>query len=219
VAPSVQAVGFDLDDTLAVTTRDRETLLRTATDRVGAPTITREAYLRAHADHSGADSRESIFAALLDGEDVDPPALAAAYRETVEAALEPVPGAESLVSGLRADYRVGLLTDGPVEAQMSKLRHLGWTDLFDAVVVTGALRAPKPDAAAFDALAEALDVPAGETAYVGDHPTYDVEGAADAGMTPVQVTADESIETHPDAAATVSRDRLAEEVPSIISGF
>jgi len=215
------AVGFDLDDTLAVTTRPRDRLLAEACERVDAPRFSRTAYLDAHDAHSGVETREPVFAALLAGRSTDATAadLAAAYRETVEAALEPVSGAERTVRALAADRRVGLLTDGPVAAQRSKLETLGWTDLFDAVVVTGRLDGPKPDRRAFAALCDALDAAPAATAYVGDHPERDVAGAADAGLAAVQVAYEGGPEPEPRADAVVRRDALAGELPAALDGL
>ena len=217
----LSAVGFDLDDTLAVPERDRATLLADATDAVGAPALSREAYLRAHGEDRGTETREPIFAALLDDHEttVQPATLASAYREAVESALVPVTDAAALVRSLREQYRVGLLTDGPVRAQRGKLETLGWTDLFDAVVVTGALPAGKPDGRAFERLLAELGTEAGETAYVGDHPEADVAGAAAAGLIPIQVLDGPDAHPHPAAAATVQRDRLAAELPSLLAEF
>jgi putative hydrolase of the HAD superfamily len=217
----VKAVGFDLDETLAVTTRDRRHLLADASERADAPPLSRAAYLDAHAEHSGHETREPVFDALLSDHDTDATAddLAGAYREAVESAMEPLPGVPGLVRALRTDYAVGLLTDGPVEAQRSKLRALGWTDLFDAALVTGALPAPKPDGRAFDALVDALEIPPAQFVYVGDHPENDVAGAAAAGMTAVQVLYDGGPDPHPDATATVQRERLVVELPGLIAGL
>ncbi|WP_411715853.1 HAD family hydrolase [Natronomonas sp.] len=204
----IRAVAFDLDDTLAVTARDRETLLRNAADSADVPlTFDREDYLSAHREHSGTESRRPVFEALV-GEPTDADALTTAYRDAIGEALTPVDGAEALLSDLRVRYRVGLLTDGPETTQLDKLGRLGWTDAFDAVVVTGAIDAPKPDPEAFAAIASELDVAPMETVYVGDDPGRDIAGAAAAGLVPIQVLHAGS-EPHPDAAATVERADLA----------
>lgn len=227
-ASVIRAVGFDLDETLAVPERDRSTLLSEAVRAAGAadllPGLTREAYLRAHREHSGDRTREPVFAALVeeqtDGEEgVDPAELAAAYRRAIEDALAPVEGAADLVRTLRESYRVGLLTDGPGRTQRGKLETLGWTDLFDAVVVTGDLPEPKPDPRTFRRLLEELGADPGEAAFVGDHPEADVAGAADAGLRTVQVRYPGGPDPHPRADATVDRDELAERLPGIIASL
>ena len=140
------AVGFDLDHTLAVPDRDRRRILAAAVDDVDAPAVSREAYLEAHrADHA-ADTRIPIFEAVLpEDADVSASALAGAYRRRIAESIAPVEGAADVVHELRADYPVGLLTNGPVQAQSDKLDELDWWDAFDTVQITGQLPAGKPD--------------------------------------------------------------------------
>ena len=216
---SIRAVGFDLDYTLAVPDRDRETLLAEAIEQADAPPISRSEYIEAHRDHLTTDTRAPIFADILDGDttDTDPTQLATAYREAVTDALVPIPDAEALLSDLRADYRVGLLTNGPVRAQRSKIEHLDWESLFDATLVTGELDAGKPDTAAFEALLSALDVSPAETVFVGDTPGEDIVGANETGIHTVQVLYDGGPQRDADADATIERDRLAAELPAVIA--
>ena len=215
---TITAVGFDLDETLAVPARDRETILDDAVEAVGGPPLTREGYLDVHGRHLTSDTREPIFAALLDGRDADvaPERLAAAYRREIAAALAPVSGIEAFVRRLRGEYRVGLLTNGPTRAQRDKLTTLGWTDLFDVALVTGDLDAGKPNAVAFEALLDALGSDPETTAYVGDDVDADIAGAADAGLVPIQVVFDGGPPQSPRAAAHIPRDRLVAELPTLL---
>lgn len=200
------AVIFDLDDTLAITDRDRETLLAAAAERAGVPlSFDRAAYLEAHRKHSGSESRQPVFEALVG---TDAPELTQAYREVIGEELTPVRGAEKLLTTLRKRYRIGLLTDGPEKTQRDKLRRLGWDDAFDAVVITGPLGTPKPEQRAFEAITEMLDVAPDQSVYVGDDPERDIEGAAKAGVDPVQVCYPDGPDPHPDAVATVPRGDL-----------
>jgi putative hydrolase of the HAD superfamily len=218
---AIGAVVFDLDYTLAVPDRDRETLLAEATAAVGAPDIDREAYLAAHRRNLTGDTREPIFASLLDERDAtaDPAELTRAYRSAIAEALEPVNGAADLVSDLRERYRVGLLTNGPVRAQRDKLRTLGWEDLFDAVVISGDLDAGKPDSRAFEAALDALEVAPDETVYVGDEVDADVGGATEAGITVVQIVSSDGPAPDPRAAAHVDRAELVARLPSVIENL
>lgn len=214
----VSAVAFDLDYTLAVPSESRAEILAATTDATDVEPIEREAYLDAHRRNLTRETREPIFDELLAdrGSDTDPELVAREYRERIAAALRPIDGAEALVERLRERYAVGLLTDGPVRAQRDKLATLGWTELFDAALVSGELPAGKPDERAFAALADALDVPASEIVYVGDNPDADIDGAADAGLFAVQVTFDGGPEPNPRADARVERDRLVERLPALV---
>jgi len=215
---TITAVGFDLDETLAVPARDRETILEDAVTAVDGPPLTREGYLDAHGRNLTSDTRTPIFAALIEGHetDVDPERLAGVYRRKIADALVPLSGVEAFLRRLRDTYRVGLLTNGPTVAQRDKLTTLGWTDLFDAALVTGDLDAGKPDTVAFEALLAALDTNPEETVYVGDDVDADIAGAADAGLVPVQVTFEGGPPASPRAAAQIPRDRLIAELPDLL---
>jgi putative hydrolase of the HAD superfamily len=220
MAPDLAAVSFDLDYTLAVPDRDRATLLRAACAAVDAPPLSREDYLAAHARHLTGETRTPIFEALLaeaGATDVSAAALARAYRERVTEALRPVPGAESLLATLRDRYRVALLTNGPTRAQRAKLEHLGWTDAFDAVLISGELPAGKPHLRAFAALREALRVPPGRAAHVGDDPEADVGGAHAAGFRPVQVLDDRPRRVDHRADVHLRRGELAASLPAVLA--
>lgn len=217
----IDAVGFDLDYTLAVTNRSRSTILAAATAAVGAPSIGRDEYLDAHRLVTARESREDIFRLILEekGADVSPERLAAAYRDRINEALTPVPGAGELLAQLRSTYRVGLLTNGPKRAQRSKLKRLGWDSAFDSIVITGELGVAKPDSRAFDELIAQLDTAPERTVFVGDEVDMDIAGAHEAGLTPVQVRYPEGPSPHELAAAQVDRDRLFEEVPAVLDEF
>jgi putative hydrolase of the HAD superfamily len=218
---SIRGVAFDLDYTLAVPDRDRETLLAEAVEQADAPPISRSEYVQAHRNHLTTESRAPIFAELLAGEttDTDPDQLATAYREAVTTALVPIPDAEQLLRELRAEYRVGLLTNGPVRAQRSKIEYLDWEPLFDTTLVTGELAAGKPDTAAFDALLSELGTAPEQTVFVGDTPDEDILGADDAGIYTVQVVFDGGPQRDPRADAYVERDRLAADLPGVVAAF
>ena len=245
---TIKAVGFDLDYTLAVPESDRSRILADAVEAVGAPPITREAYLEAHRRNLTGETRAPIFEDLLGGDAVDgtdafgsdgeeghvaeadrdeergeadPRAveLAREYREAVNAALVPVAGVEGMLASLRERYRVGLLTNGPTVAQREKLATLEWTDSFDATVVTGELSAGKPDGAAFEALLGALESTPGETVYVGDEVEADVGGATGAGLFAIQVVFDGGPDPDDRADAHVRRGDLARELPGIIESL
>jgi putative hydrolase of the HAD superfamily len=215
---SQSAVGFDLDHTLAVPDQDRRRILAAAVEDVGAPPISREAYLEAHREDHAAVTRSPIFDALLPADaTVSADALASAYRRRIADAVAPVEGITTLLADLREEYPLGLLTNGPVKAQGDKLDRLDWWDAFDATLITGQLPAGKPDQRTFDALAGALGVDVTELVYVGDEPVADVEGATNAGARAVQVVWPDGPDPHPAAATLVDRDRLARDLPGVLA--
>jgi putative hydrolase of the HAD superfamily len=216
----ITAVVLDLDDTLAIVERDRTRLLADACEAVGAPAIDREAYVAAHADHRTADTREPIFEDLLSAHgvngEVDPSDLATAYRDAIGRHIVAIDGAQRVLDRLTEEYRLGLLTNGPVRAQGDKLDRLGWGPRFDAVVISGRLDAGKPDSRAFQAVLDELAVQPDETVHVGDQVGADVRGAKAAGLSAVQVIYDGGPEPHPDADAYVDRSSLADDLPQTV---
>lgn len=215
----ISAVVFDLDYTLAVPSRERQAVLDEATEAVGAPSMTREEYLEAHGRNLASESRDPIFEELLakHDSDVPPEALSEAYREALAAALAPIEDGEKLVADLRETYKVGLLTNGPLTAQRSKVESLDWTDLFDAIVITGELEAGKPDERAFRAVLDALNVSADEAVYIGDDVDADIHGAKDVGMFAVQVCFEGGPDPDPRADVHVDRDALSRELPDVLA--
>lgn len=214
-----QAVVFDLDYTLAVPRRDRTTILEAATDAAGAPDLSRADYLEAHRRNLTGETREPIFAELLENRDTEaePAELAEAYRDEIAADLRALPGVESMLTELGERYRIGLLTNGPVLAQRDKLRTLGWEEAFDAALVTGELKAGKPDVRAFEAIADELGVDPERAVYVGDEVEADVEGATDAGMTAIQILLEDGPDPDPRAAAHVRQETVATAVPAAVA--
>lgn len=214
----LRAVVFDLDYTLAVPERDRQTILTEATDAVGAPRLSREQYLEVHSRHLTGESREPIFAELLSAYEttVSPAAVATAYRELLADALVPLDGVETMLDDLRTEYRVGLLTNGPVLAQRDKLATLGWEHAFDAALVTGELVAGKPDERAFAAILAELGVEPSEAVYVGDDIDADIVGATNAGMAAIQVLLPDGPSPDPRAIAHVEQNEIATTLPSLL---
>lgn len=215
---SLRAVVFDLDYTLAVVSRDRSALLADASKTAGVPTVSREAYGEAHQRAHSHETRGPIFADVL-GEDESTETLAEAYRNAIADSLEPIEGAESLIADLEDEYAVGLLTNGPIEAQRDKIRTLGWVDLFDATVITGELERGKPHPEAFEAILEALEIAPEEAVYVGDGVETDVAGAVGIGMAVVQVLYPGGPEPDPRADAHIDRADLVVDLPDLVAQF
>ncbi len=217
----IAAVGFDLDGTLAVPTRDRQTLLDEAAVTADADPLDRADYLDAHRDNLTAETREPIFSDLLANQPdaPEPESLSTAYREAVNTALVPIDGAKTLISNLRDRYRVGLLTNGPGTAQRAKLETLGWESIFDAVLISGEIGMGKPDSRAFQALFTALDVDPHELVFIGDNAEADILGANEAGCHTVQVLPDATTNPSNNADFSVTQTELAARLPEILQSI
>ncbi len=210
------AVVFDLDYTLAVAERDRQTLLDEAAAAVGTSPIGRDEYHDVHLANHSHETRAPIFAELIEGSETDADRVATAYREGIAASLRPVDGAEAMIEELREEYRVALLTNGPSVAQRDKLATLGWEGLFDAAIVTGEIGTGKPDRRAFEAICEAVSVSPTDAVYVGDEVGTDVHGASGAGMYAIQVLYPGGPKPDATATAHVERSHLPTDLPPVV---
>ncbi|WP_329378865.1 HAD family hydrolase [Streptomyces sp. NBC_01351] len=104
------------------------------------------------------------------------------YVEHYKAQWKVFPDVVPVLDTLAADYRHGVLSNSSLVNQDPKLRDLGLRDRFEVLICAVELGVSKPEARAFLAACEALGLPPGEVAYVGDQPEIDARGARDAGL-------------------------------------
>ena len=185
-ARDVEAVIFDLDDTLLDRASTVAAYLEGQRRRLGAidPALPEADYLRCfiQLDELSIDDRHAIFASLHPlPAPVDD--LAEDFREHAWSNSLPFPDAmESLVMLRACGYRLGVITNGPDEIQSRKIVSLGLPSLVDTILVSGREGARKPDPAIFHLAASRLGVSVSRCLFVGDNPEADVAGAHAAGM-------------------------------------
>jgi len=182
----VEAVCFDLDDTLFPFEQYARAGLLHAADRVWVHTG-RRLHDEILALYFEEGVTEGTFDRLVERHDLPAslvPELVEAYHDH-RGPLEPYPGAEAVLARLRERYRLGLLTDG--RNGQGKLGRLGLAGYFDAVVVTHDREFAKPAVDAFERVASGLGVAPAATVYVGDHPELDVVGPKRLGMGTVRL--------------------------------
>ncbi len=80
-----------------------------------------------------------------------------------------------------AGWKVAVVTNGPTEQQLAKLRQTGLDNVVDAVCVSEALGVSKPEAGIFREAARRCDSEL-EGWMVGDSPSADIDGAARCGL-------------------------------------
>jgi HAD superfamily hydrolase (TIGR01549 family) len=189
---SVDAVLFDLDDTLCAYRRSGAELLSLAFETVGVdPFFTVEEYHARYDEHLGtvADMerfRERCFADVAEANGRDPDLgrqVARAYAaERDQTDVEVVDGAREAVDVLGDDHHLGLVTNGPPETQRAKLAATGFDDAFDVEVFAGFDAAAKPDPEPFHRALAPLDTGPGRAVHVGNSLRTDVPGAKRAGL-------------------------------------
>ncbi len=191
--PTIQAVVFDLDDTLyaerdyvrsgyrAVARRLHETLVR---DEAFDEWLWRR--FQAGLAGGAFDALNEHFQLGLDTESIVE--LVGEYR-THKPDIHPRPRAVELLARLGSRCKLGLLSDGFLPAQRFKLDALHLAPMLDAVVFTEEMGRqfwkPAPDA--FEAIRAALDVPHEACAYVGDNPGKDFVAPNRLGWRSVQL--------------------------------
>lgn len=100
------------------------------------------------------------------------------------------PGAEDVLGALRKRrIKLGLLTNGNVEAQRNKVRLLGLEKFFDTIVYARekGKENEKPNPRAYREILQALHVTPKQAICVGDNPHTDFWGAKKLGMRTVRL--------------------------------
>jgi putative hydrolase of the HAD superfamily len=112
--------------------------------------------------------------------------LEAEFRSDFGAAMRPFADTLEVLGRLHArGWPMGIVTNGTVRVQTSKLEATGIGAFMRTIVISEAEGIKKPDGEIFRRALERLGAAAEETAFVGDNLAVDVEGARAAGMAPV----------------------------------
>jgi putative hydrolase of the HAD superfamily len=191
----MEAVLFDLDDTLCRYRRVGREVLATAFGTAGIePFFTIDEYYAVFDDHADeADTMEgqraACFEALAETAGRDPElgrAVARAYAaERDHRNVTFLEGAPAALAALGAERPLGLVTNGAPGMQTTKLEALGVRDAFDTTVFAGYDTAPKPDPEPFRTVLDAIGVAPDRTVHIGNSLESDVAGANAAGLNSV----------------------------------
>ncbi|MET9257242.1 HAD family hydrolase [Streptomyces sp. NPDC048182] len=139
------------------------------------------------------------------------------YLTHYEAAWSLFPDVLPVLDALAGSHRHAVLSNSSLTVQDHKLRVLGVHDRFEAILCAAELGVSKPEPAAFQAACDALDLPAREVAYVGDHPEIDGRGAAEAGLLSVWIDRGGAYATL-DPPAGPRRIASLAELPALLGG-
>ena len=200
--PTIQAVVFDLDDTLyaerdyvlsgyrAVARR-----LRSAYGGLGRDDAFDDwLWGRFEAGRAAGafDALNEHFQLGLDTQAIAE--LVGAYRSHAPD-IRPRPGAVELLGRLRSRCRLGLLSDGFLPAQHLKLDALGLAPMLDAVVMTEEMgrQCWKPAPDGFEAIRAMLGATRESCAYVADNPAKDFLAPNRLGWRSVQLLCPQQI--------------------------
>ncbi|XP_035721683.1 N-acylneuraminate-9-phosphatase-like [Vespa mandarinia] len=87
-----------------------------------------------------------------------------------------------LLRRLRKKYLLGLITNGPSNAQWEKVRKLSLEQYFDIILVSGDLPWEKPEARIFEEACQFLNVTPSNCIMIGDKLETDILGGIEAGF-------------------------------------
>jgi HAD superfamily hydrolase (TIGR01549 family) len=198
----IRAVGFDFDHTLGIDNKLERVAFLRLLDRActqGGRCLGTLAEEIERIDELLADQRaghctieEAVEGFMRERGAPDPGSAVDEYKrlcvDMVPAFVIPQPDARDVLRALRErGIPTGILTNGWSPLQQHKARRVKFEG---PVVVSSDIGIQKPERAAFEALARALDAPLEHVAYVGDTPQSDVAGSLRAGMMSVWLDAE-----------------------------
>lgn len=210
---NIDAVCFDLDETLCVDDQSDEEIHAAIFDRVEAPeffdlddlyAVDYGALPEANSDR---EYHENVYRAIAQNVGADPshaPALAKATLEVRDStAVSFRDGAREALEYVRERYAVGLITAGTEETQLPKLDTLGIRDTFDVTVCCGPGTGigSKPDLEPFEIALDDLGTSPEQSIYVGDRHDGDVVGPHRVGMQTAWVP-EKDVSSNPDPEPT-----------------
>jgi putative hydrolase of the HAD superfamily len=198
----IRALLFDLDRTLVDRDGSAEKFFAAQADRhLSAPMraefVTRLLLL----DNHGYGDKKTMYRTLAGEFGIDP-AIATIMEDEFRAdfgeAMRPFADTLTVLARLHArGWPMGIVTNGTVRVQKSKITSTGMDVYMSVIVISEAEGIKKPAGEIFLRAAMRLGVAANEIAFVGDNLAADVEGSRMAGMVPVWFAAHDPEATFP----------------------
>lgn len=205
---AVQAVIFDLDDTL-YSEREYafsgfEAVARVFQELLGDPREAATAMQRLF----DSQHRRRVFNALLAEHSLgDNPRIVDSMIETYRTHRPTITlyaDGDAVLTCLRHRFKLGLITDGPSVSQRAKIKALKLRTRLDQIIVTSefgagvnriedATKYAKPQPHAFEAIAKRLGIQAPACAYVADNPSKDFIAPNALGWTTIRIMRPEGI--------------------------
>lgn len=186
----IRAVFFDLDDTLCNTSISRPERARLAFDCLCSDgfSLDFEAFFKAITSRDPATGFTRGIEPVLEEYGLTQTSVGAKARgywffDGCTDLLRPNPRMVETMHLLRTEYRLGVITNGPLRVQRQKFDAIGVNDCFELFVASGEVGYHKPAIEVFRYALDRMGVEPAEAAMVGDYPELDVLGAQRAGMT------------------------------------
>lgn len=201
---SVEGFVFDVDDTLYLErdyVRSGFAAVGGWAEEEGLPNIARTCWVL-----FTEGARGNVFDRALAAHGVPPSsgivdALVNVYR-THRPMIELLPDARRALEGLvKADFKVAVITGGPVQSQERKVNALGLGTWCEPIVFSG-MWGPefdKPHARSFETAEKLSGMSPSQLCYVADNPSKDFSGAIARGWTVLRVRRPGGLHAHADS--------------------
>jgi putative hydrolase of the HAD superfamily len=187
---TIESVLFDLDGTLLDRAKSIEQFIDVQYDRLNGHLshIPKVDYATKfiELDSNGHVWKDEVYQALVVEfkiEAITWQDLLADYETQFQFHCVPFPWLVELLDTLRQQgYLLGIISNGRGEFQNRAISGLGIRDYFDAILISEIEGVRKPASAIFQRGIDRLGSSAGNSVFVGDNPTADIDGAKQAGM-------------------------------------
>jgi YjjG family noncanonical pyrimidine nucleotidase len=104
------------------------------------------------------------------------------FQTIYDEQLRTFPGACEVLRELDRHYTLGVITNGPTEAQWRKINKFNLSKIMEVILVSGQIGIAKPDARIFQVMLDGLRVTAPEAVMIGNSLEHDHQGALNAGI-------------------------------------
>ncbi|HDR7389248.1 HAD family hydrolase [Bacillus toyonensis] len=186
----IRAVLFDLDGTLLDRRQSLEQFIRDQYNRFAFYLINIEKFEYCsrflELDNNGYTWKDKVYSTLLCEYNITtltPEQLLHDYITNFRHHCIPFPDMHELLQQLKQrNIKIGIITNGFTEFQMSNLRALNIHTYTNTILVSEAEGIKKPHPEIFERALQKLNVKAEECLYVGDHPENDALGSEQVGI-------------------------------------
>ncbi|MGH0499531.1 putative hydrolase of the HAD superfamily [Bacillus wiedmannii] len=185
-----RAVFFDLDGTLLDRCQSLEQFIYDQYNRFASHLMSIEKLEYCsrflELDNNGYTWKDKVYATLLSEYNITtltPEQLLHDYITNFQHHCIPFQNMHELLQRLtQQNIKIGIITNGFTDFQMSNLRALNIHTYTNTILVSEAEGIKKPHPEIFERALQKLDVKAAECLYVGDHPENDVLGSERVGI-------------------------------------
>ena len=150
-------------------------------------------------DRHGYEDRETLYQKVIRkwGLSCGTKYLIDGWYNNLDKLAAPENGLFDILEYLAMKYKLGLVTNGLISVQNSKISALGIKDYFQAIIISEAVGVNKPNNGIFLLACKKLGVEAAQSVFIGDSFENDVHGAVQAGLSAIWMDKSNSDKEYP----------------------